>query len=611
MPKELTIELAETTKTSKVMYADAPLKLSKSPQEITVDELYQKVSHPFSYSDTLFSREKHAPYLKKEFKSKKSSTSYFTKKFKQLGLTDISSLVICNMGQLGHGVFANKDFEAGECFILYAGVITDSAHSNNNSAYDFSYHRELSLYVDATETGNISRFIQHMPLNFNLHTDDAQSEPDYDKNLEENSKESSDFWQWKNIDYRADLTEDQVAWANLSMMVLPLQGVPGIILYNTRKINKGNQLGVSYGRGYWSTRMKPELFDLTGNVIPETKYGYKEISINLPFMERFKRSFPEFQQKSTIKSYDAVMFQSDLKRQQEMMQPVFFSLVTEPVSIFKLRELLLEYNVIGKEYGPIEDPFVSRLRSVLSKEFTIEMFERDPSHKSSKPIYDVVCSTDDLIKWSQLTLLLKGPMIDNYSTIKNKCLKLTQEVILMDIGNNISDQFFLLNFLMRSQIKDFFTKTLPEEQIPLGPRRGDPNGVIAPTSEEAISQILLHNPSLTRKELSELYKEMAASSGAITNSDFKTDSLIKNSNEIKLNAITASFFNNKAPANWKAYPSERLVGKYIGHKLLFFTMPAEQVTQATSFFNTLKQNGFEAELKKANDKPSITVDLTS
>lgn len=79
----------------------------------------------------------------------------------------------------------------------------------------------------------------------------------------------------------------------------------------------------------------------------------------------------------------------------------------------------------------------------------------------------------------------------------------------------------------------------------------------------------------------------------------------------KLNTITSSFFNNKAPTNWKIYPSERLTGKYIGHQVKFFTFPVEQSTQAEPFFNRLKQNGFDAELKKANNRPSLVVDLTT
>lgn len=614
MPKKLTIELPEKTKTTKVIYADAPLRLGGSPQEITIEDLYQKVNQPFIYSDALFSREKHAPYLKKGAKPKSYASNYFLKKFEQMGFTNVSNLVICNMGSLGHGVFANKDFEPGECFILYSGIIKDKSYSKSLSAYAHGYGKELSLYVDADETGNIARFIQHMPLNYNLDIQHQQNKPtdsnNNNNNAQQNSEELADYWQWRNITYKSDLCEKDVAWANLSIMVIPLQGVPCIIFYNPRKIEKGEQLGISYGNGYWLRRnLKPELLDLQGNIIPETKYGYKEIVVDLPIIELFNQ-FPQFKEIGVTKSYNAEMFQRDLQRQQEAMQPVWFSHLAEPVSIFKLRELLLQYKVIGEEYAPIENEFIINLQELLPAEFKIKMFERDPHKPASRPIYDVVCTTDDLMRWSQLTLLIKNPMLAAFTSFQNKCLKLTQEVIFMDIGDR-DDQSILLNTLRIAKTQGYFTQVLPQDSFPSGPTRRNPNGIIMVKAEEAISQILLHNPGLTREEINYHYEMVGALSKPTANSNTVNDHAMESTKENKLNFVTKSFFNNKTPANWKVYPHERLTGKYVGHQVRFFNMPTEYAAQATPFFNTLKQNGFETELKKANDKPSIVVDLTT
>ncbi|MBO0237033.1 hypothetical protein, partial [Vibrio parahaemolyticus] len=79
------------------------------------------------------------------------------------------------------------------------------------------------------------------------------------------------------------------------------------------------------GTGYWIGRnVKPELFDLKGNIIPKINYGYKEIIINLSLIEYFNK-LPNFQQIGIVKKYNASMFQKDLLRQQELMQPVWFS----------------------------------------------------------------------------------------------------------------------------------------------------------------------------------------------------------------------------------------------------------------------------------------------
>lgn len=74
---------------------------------------------------------------------------------------------------------------------------------------------------------------------------------------------------------------------------------------------------------------------------------------------------------------------------------------------------------------------------------------------------------------------------------------------------------------------------------------------------------------------------------------------------------TASFFKTSIDAQWKKYPENRLVGKYIGHQVRFFTMPANTDEAARRFTQNLKQVGFDVELKAASGKPSIVIDLTA
>jgi hypothetical protein len=79
-----------------------------------------------------------------------------------------------------------------------------------------------------------------------------------------------------------------------------------------------------------------------------------------------------------------------------------------------------------------------------------------------------------------------------------------------------------------------------------------------------------------------------------------------------LSTLTSSFFKEQLPAQWKIYPKENLVGKYMGHQLRFFTMSQDTPTQkADDFVSHLKENGFAAERRNANSKPSVLVDLTT
>jgi hypothetical protein len=81
--------------------------------------------------------------------------------------------------------------------------------------------------------------------------------------------------------------------------------------------------------------------------------------------------------------------------------------------------------------------------------------------------------------------------------------------------------------------------------------------------------------------------------------------------EQKLQDKTLSFFKKPVNAQWKPYPEQRLAGKYIGHQVRFFTMAANETVQAKAFAEQLQRSGFDAELKRTKDKPSVIVDLTT
>lgn len=74
---------------------------------------------------------------------------------------------------------------------------------------------------------------------------------------------------------------------------------------------------------------------------------------------------------------------------------------------------------------------------------------------------------------------------------------------------------------------------------------------------------------------------------------------------------TESFFKAPVDAEWKKYPDNGLKGKYVGHQVRFFTMPLDRAEEAKKFTQQLKNAGFDAELKTANKKPSVVVDLTA
>lgn len=613
MRRKLITELSEKNKTSHVQYADKPLLLGGLAEEITLDALYKKANANFIYSDALFSAKKHPPYRNSK-QTQKSIEDKFTKNFKVHDFTSIDSFVICNMGKLGHGVCANQDFEPYECFILYSGIIVEKdsdAPSIGQSDYEIKYQSKINLSVDAAERGNVSRFIQHMPLNHQTFKEITQEMPSYYEETNTSVK-SDQFWQYENLVCKEGIDDTQVAWANLFTRLVWIRNKPCIVLFNPRKINAGEQLGFSYGDGYWIfRRQKPELFDLSGNIIPHDKYGYKEAPIYLPTARCFRKLLGS-ENFGFLMHYNKSMLLDDLKRSHETVGPVWFTHAAEPISIYKLRELLIYYNAIDADYGPVENDFIRNLRNIMPQALRINLFKRFSNDGTSREIFDLVFYTEDLMKWSQLTLWLKSPVLRELpTTLEIKCLKFTQEVILIDIGQELKQQL-IQNILEQAIASDFFRKDIPKKFIPNGPERDTTDGFIQPNSTESMKQIQRLTPEIKVQDLKAFYATIGAEF-EIRNpiKSLKSEPHITPRKEEYLNEVTHGFFSKQPPAHWKIYPEKMLKGKFIGHEVRFFNFPnSQQVQQANSFLESITAKGFAALLRKSNGKPSIIVDLT-
>lgn len=81
--------------------------------------------------------------------------------------------------------------------------------------------------------------------------------------------------------------------------------------------------------------------------------------------------------------------------------------------------------------------------------------------------------------------------------------------------------------------------------------------------------------------------------------------------ETKLLNSTLSFFKKSTDTQWKKFPEQRLTDRYKGHQVRFFTMTGNESSQADTFLCHLKDIGFDVEMKKSHEKPSLVVDLTT
>jgi len=128
------------------------------------------------------------------------------------------------------GLFAAKDLKPGTFILQYLGEIhpTTSVHPDGslpvdphaNSNYDLSLDRELGLGIDADKRGNEARFIN-----------------DYRGVADKPNAEFKEIW------------DERRKERGMGVWVLP-EGKSG----KGKGVRKGEEILVSYGRGFWGAR---------------------------------------------------------------------------------------------------------------------------------------------------------------------------------------------------------------------------------------------------------------------------------------------------------------------------------------------------------------------
>ena len=126
-----------------------------------------------------------------------------------------------------HGLFASQTLPPGTFIIFYLGRVHDSNTTNPNSNYDLSLDRDLDLSIDATECGNEARFIN-----------------DYRGIRPEGP--NAEFRDCV-IQLKSNLFERRIGVFVLS------KGKSGKGS-RAQGIKKGEEVVVSYGKGFWKSR---------------------------------------------------------------------------------------------------------------------------------------------------------------------------------------------------------------------------------------------------------------------------------------------------------------------------------------------------------------------
>lgn len=134
-----------------------------------------------------------------------------------------------------HGLFVSQRVPPDSFILSYLGYVHDQTDTDPNSDYDLSLDRELGVGVDASKMGNEARFIN----DFRGVTDHPNAE-------------FRDVW--------ADVGKGSFE-KRMAVYVLPA-GRSG---KRAKGITKGEEILVSYGKGFWAERKVKQTGDQHGN----------------------------------------------------------------------------------------------------------------------------------------------------------------------------------------------------------------------------------------------------------------------------------------------------------------------------------------------------------
>lgn len=205
--------------------------------------------------------------------------------------------IIGDMGpKVGYGLFAGEDIPAGAILGSYVGDIKDVEQEDEFDPYNFRFEDYL---ISAKKSGNLTRFMQHLPLatppspaifeyvvqatydriamtpylvDKTLVREELKAA--YNKVCKEMPPSSIIHCHFKALEWANP--QLKVATANILPTLLYIKNKPHVIFWTPCGISKGQLIGYDYGLQYWERLgVFPELFDRQGNTISSEHYFYK------------------------------------------------------------------------------------------------------------------------------------------------------------------------------------------------------------------------------------------------------------------------------------------------------------------------------------------------
>lgn len=242
-----------------ISYAEKPLPLLEAKDgtyELTRSELEEKIKVPLDqdiWAEKKLLEQKYTPDIQKKLSHESISRADLDEFF----YTN-HRITICNMGDLGHGIFASKEIQAGEKIGFYAGKIRTKFHdSASDPAACFSI-TGTELQFDPYGSRSLLSFMQHLPL-----------------------EETLNEFEFKNEEVRNKVQTANIVLKIHAVSITPTLQVPAITAYSSRKIFPKEQIGYSYGSNVYWLHMgsEPEYFFKDGTVVPREYYRQTKVQV--------------------------------------------------------------------------------------------------------------------------------------------------------------------------------------------------------------------------------------------------------------------------------------------------------------------------------------------
>jgi tetratricopeptide (TPR) repeat protein len=241
----------------------------------------------------------------------------------------LQSAVICDMGEVGYGLFASEDIDPGTVLFMFAGQIELGVGKETIQDKYASYWllgidlkdkqfrqlqaKNVSLKVSPIHVGNLSRFMQHLPasdyeseirkkfrqyptLSKGEVRQKAQKVQDKLKSITQeigvgSSNELDDII-FTNKNYL-----NEIAISNVQFCTMIINNVPVLVCWTETGIKKHEQIGFSYGINYWNWETeKPLYFDQMGAIISPHSYTYKSDAIRHERLNLFNQGESYYKQ---------------------------------------------------------------------------------------------------------------------------------------------------------------------------------------------------------------------------------------------------------------------------------------------------------------------------